>query len=82
MKKLFILSAILLFAGSSVIAAEPESFVSEQKFNDNRGIVGVQKQPSTEKVQKQNVKGNWFCIVVQVNGKIDSVSRAVSDTKQ
>lgn len=82
MKKLAILLALLLFCGESVFAAETAIAAPEQNFSENKAVVAVQKQPATENTQKQGVKNNWFCIVVQVNGKIDDISRTVPDTKQ
>lgn len=41
------------------------------KLEDNKAVITVQKQPNDEKsAQKQDVKRNWFCIIVQVNGKV------------
>ena len=39
-----------------------------QVADDNRALLTVQKQPAKE--NKQQANRNWFCIVVQVNGKI------------
>lgn len=64
MKRIFILTAICLL-GVNVLADEVN--VPAQSFNDNRAAIGIQKQPAKE--NKQEVKNNWFCIVVQVNGK-------------
>ena len=48
-----------------------------QVADDNRALVTIQKQPAKE--NKQQANRNWFCIVVQVNGKVkdsaDSVDR-------
>lgn len=48
-----------------------------QVADDNRALLTVQKQPA--KGNKQQANRNWFCIVVQVNGKVtdsaDSVDR-------
>lgn len=41
----------------------------EQKFDDNRASISVQKQPALENTQRQSAKNNRFCIIVQVNGK-------------
>lgn len=71
MKKLAILLAFLLFCSESVFAAETTTVLPEQKFSENKAVITVQKQPATENTQKQGVKNNWFCIVVQVNGKIN-----------
>ena len=39
-----------------------------QNFEDNKAVVAIQKQPTGDN-QKQTIKNNWFCIVIQVNGK-------------
>lgn len=70
MKKLSIILGILLFCSQAVFADEVSNIQPEQKFADNRATVAIQKQPTTENTQKQSVKNNWFCIVVQVNGKV------------
>lgn len=80
MKKLAILLALLLFCGESVFAAEDLANEPKQNFDDNRAVVSVQKQPSKE--NKQTVKRNWFCIVVQINGKIKDADTALQNTKQ
>lgn len=79
MKKLMILFSLLLFC-SEVFAAENLEKEPKQNFDDNRAVVSVQKQPSKE--NKQTVKRNWFCIVVQVNGKIKDDNTALQNTKQ
>lgn len=70
MKKLSIILGILFFCSQAVLADEITNTTPEQKFADNRATVAIQKQPTTENTQKQSVKNNWFCIVVQVNGKV------------
>ncbi len=70
MKILTVILSLLLFCTSNVFAAEITSSNPEQKFADNRATVSIQKQPTTENTQKQSVKNNWFCIVLQINGKI------------
>ena len=48
----------------------------EIEVNDNKAVVMVQKQPTqTTSTQKQAVKNNWFCIVIQVNGKIQETNK-------
>jgi glycine cleavage system H lipoate-binding protein len=42
--------------------------VPSQVADDNRALLTVQKQPAKE--NKQQANRNWFCIVIQVNGKI------------
>lgn len=70
MKRLAVILGILLFCGQVVLADETTNANPEQKFEDNRASISIQKQPTTENTQKQTVKNNWFCIVVQVNGKV------------
>ena len=70
MKRLAVIFGILLFCSQAVLADEVENSNPEQKFEDNRASISIQKQPTTENTQKQTVKNNWFCIVVQVNGKV------------
>lgn len=82
MKKLCVLLGFLLFCGESVFAAETVTGTPEQKFDNNRAVVSIQKQPATENTQKQGVKNNWFCVVVQINGKIDDIGNAVPNNKQ
>lgn len=79
MKKLAILLALLLFCGESVFAAETGAVIPEQVSNDNRAVVSIQKQPATENTQKQTIKKNWFCIIIQVNGKINDFNTTVSN---
>ena len=72
MKKLAIILSLLLFCGQIVLADEVQSNANQtQTIDTNKAVITVQKQPTDEKsAQKQNVKNNWFCIVIQVNGKI------------
>lgn len=74
MKKFLSTLAILILAGNIVFAEEVAN--QEMAVNDNKAVIMVQKQPTenTSK-QKQNVKNNWFCIVVQVNGKIQETDK-------
>lgn len=72
MKKLAIILGLLLFCSQAVFADEVVSEQTEQVFNDNRAAVSIQKQPAQDK-QKQEVKNNWFCIIVQVNGKVEGL---------
>ena len=59
-----------LFIAATAFAEETNSDQTI-KLEDNKAVVTVQKQPTNEKsTQKQDVKRNWFCIVIQVNGKI------------
>ena len=67
MKKLSILLS-LLFCFTPIAFAENAN--QEINIEQNKAVVSVQKQPINEaSAQKQNVKSNWFCIIVQVNGK-------------
>lgn len=70
MKKLAIILGILLFCTQAVLA---DDVMPSQAANDNRATIAVQKQPANEQ-QKQEVKNNWFCIVIQVNGKVKDSS--------
>lgn len=77
MIRMFLLLGILLI-GLSGLCADTENTESvNQIFNDNRAVVAVQKQPAYDNSQKQAVKNNWFCIVIQVNGKLDSISSSL-----
>ncbi len=67
MKKLAIALSLLMLGCKGFCA---DMVQPEQTFEDNRAVITVQKQPATENTQKQGVKNNWFCIVVQVNGKV------------
>lgn len=64
MKKLMIVLGLMLFCFQACFADEIES---AQAANDNRAVITVQKQPAKE--NKQEVKNNWFCIILQINGK-------------
>lgn len=61
---------LILAINQTAFCAEELSKQPEQKFVDNKAVISVQKQPATENTQKQGVRNNWFCIVVQVNGKV------------
>lgn len=72
MKKLLLLPLMLMFLLSNISFAE-ETQQANQELNteDNKAVIMVQKQPKDEvSTQKQDVKRNWFCIVIQVNGKV------------
>ncbi len=79
MEKLSIILGMLLFCSQAVFAVDDTNVQPEQKFVDNKAVISVQKQPATENTQKQGVKNNWFCIVVQVNGKV--LDSSVPNTK-
>ena len=66
MKKLLVLSAILLFTASYCNAAEVQT---TQDTTDNKAVIALQKQPTSE-VQKQKISKNIACIIIQINGKI------------
>ena len=75
MKKLSIILGLLLFCNSVVFAndvSDPETLETSQISNDNRAVISVQKQPATaeQSIQKQEIKQNKWCIIIQVNGKI------------
>lgn len=68
---------ILLVLGVFAICSLPLSVqateevaleVPSQVADDNRALLTVQKQPSKD--NKQQANRNWFCIVIQVNGKV------------
>ena len=69
---------ILLVLGMFVLCSLPLSVKAveevaleatpSQVANDNRALLIVQKQPAKE--NKQQANRNWFCVVIQVNGKI------------
>ena len=64
---------ILLVLGVFALCSLPLSVkaneeISTQTADDNRALVAVQKQPSKD--NKQQANRNWFCIVIQVNGKV------------
>lgn len=72
MKKLSVILGLLLFCNSVVFANDVADLETSQVSNDNRAIISVQKQPATEEqsIQKQEIKQNKWCIIIQVNGKI------------
>lgn len=61
-------AVLLCLLASPVIAEEANQAIT---LEDNKAVITVQKQPNDEKsTQKQDVKRNWFCIIIQVNGKV------------
>lgn len=66
MKRILSITLTMLFLCSSVVFADEVE--PAQTVNDNRAVIAVQKQPAKE--NKQEVKNNWFCIILQVNGKV------------
>lgn len=68
---LSIFLSLLFFCPSIVFADEvPTNADQEINIEQNKAVVSIQKQPMNENsLQKQKVKNNWFCIIIQVNGK-------------
>lgn len=67
-KKMFIILGLCFFCMQAVQAEEANQEINLQ---DNKAVISLQKQPTDEKSsQRQAVRNNWFCVVVQVNGKI------------
>ena len=66
MKKLLVLSVILLFLAGYCNAAETQT---TQDTTDNKAVIALQKQPASE-TQKQKISKNIACIIIQINGKI------------
>ena len=64
MKKALFWTLLAIMACIPVMATEQPL----QSVNDNRVVAAIQKQPS--KANKQEAKRNWFCIVIQINGKV------------
>lgn len=61
-------AVLLCLLALPVVAEEANQAIT---LEDNKAVITVQKQPNDEKsTQKQDVKRNWFCIIVQVNGKV------------
>lgn len=75
MKKLAIILGLLLFCGNSVFA--DEVIANQEIISDsNKAVISIQKQPTDEKsTQKQDVKKNWFCVIIQVNGKVADIEK-------
>lgn len=70
MKKLLnILFALACFCALPAVSADIDTEQS-QYLSDTKATIAVQKQPNYDHNQKQEVKNNWFCVVVQVNGKL------------
>ena len=70
MKKLLSFLIIINFMLPVMAEEGLNTIQPEQKFDDNRASISVQKQPALENTQRQSVKNNRFCIIVQVNGKV------------
>ena len=73
--------SLFLFCGQIVLADEVVASANQEiVIEDNKAVFTVQKQPNDEKsVQKQDVKRNWFCIVIQVNGKVKDLDTNTTD---
>lgn len=67
MKKLAFIIGLLLFCGQVVFA---DGTQPEQTAQDNKAVISIQKQPTTENSQKQKVTRNIGCIIIMVNGKV------------
>ena len=68
MKKITVILGLCLFCCGQVWAEETanQTIISE----DNKVVISLQKQPTdTKSIQTQDVKRNWFCVIIQVNGK-------------
>lgn len=69
MKRFLTTLFVLSFLAVPVFCEETAN--QEIVLEANKAVITVQKQPNDEKsVQKQDVKRNWFCVIVQVNGKV------------
>ena len=67
-KFLNVILSLLFLTCTFVFADEVQP---EQTANDNRATISIQKQPATEEApQKQEIKQNKWCIIIQVNGKV------------
>lgn len=76
MKKLAVILGLLLLCGNSVLADEVTNANQEIVSDSNKAVISIQKQPIDEKsTQKQDVKKNWFCVIIQVNGKIADIDK-------
>ncbi len=76
-KILSLLFALVCFSAMGAVFAEVDT-EQAQYLSDTKATIAVQKQPNYDKNQRQNVKNNWFCIVIQVNGKFKDTD--TSDT--
>ena len=76
MKKLLLVLSMLILCYQTALAEENNAN-QINLVEDNRAVISLQKQPVTDKtVQKQDVKRNWFCIVIQINGKIQDTNNS------
>lgn len=67
MKNSILLLLSLCILGSSVFAEELQP---AQESENNVATIAIQKQPATENIQKQSIKQNKWCIIIQINGKV------------
>ena len=63
MKK-FALLLTLLILGAPAFTDEQKPV---QNFTDHKALISVQKQPHAK--GRQYAKNNWFCIIIQCEGK-------------
>lgn len=75
MNRINLLLLTLLFSFQGVVANELQTSINQEVLSeDNKAVVSIQKQPVETPInQKQDVKRNWFCIIVQVNGKLKGI---------
>lgn len=70
--KIFLSVMVFTVLYSNTVYAETVK-LSDQiiTLDKNNAVIAVQKQPLTD-TSKQGVeaKRNWFCIIIQVNGKV------------
>lgn len=67
-KILSVVLSLLFFCNQVVLADES---TQTQNIEDNKAVISVQKSPMNETAaQKQTLKNNWFCVVIQINGKV------------
>lgn len=83
MKKLAFILGLLLFCSQVVFAGEVVNTANQDiVIEDNKAVFTIQKQPNDENsMQKQDVKRNWFCIVIQINGKVKDFDTSLQNRK-
>jgi len=65
-----IIAVFIAFVAIHSCYAEELQANQDVILENNKAVIAIQKQPVDEKSkQNQDVKNNWFCIVIQVNGK-------------
>lgn len=67
-KQLLLILGVFAICSLPLSAKAVEEVAPSQVADDNRALVTVQKQPAKD--NKQQANRNWFCIVIQVNGKV------------